>query len=334
SEARNLLTADVQIDSNRPWTPETLAAIDRISQPLAEARTETIESPTMLRPADASHEGAMMVELKGIDSGFPLVGEFKLANGEPFSYELVQNGGAVVSVALLDRLGVTIGDDVKIGNSTFQIRGSIEREPGAGGGFRIGPRVFVERTAVESAGLTGFGSRARRKIYFTTPLDKLPALTRQLRDELKNNLVNVRSYKESQENLSEQFSRAEDYSSLTGLVILVLGGIGISNVTRVFIEQKKKAIAVLKCVGATGTRITIAYLAQVVTMGIVGSGLGLLFGKGVLVLIQQVFADKLPSYMTYGLRAGAAAQGLTVGILISVLFSALPLLRIRHIKPN
>ena len=334
SEARNLLTADVQVDSNRPWPPETLAAIDRISQPLAEARTETIESPTMLRPADAAREGAMMIELKGIDSAFPLVGEFKLANGEPFTYGLIQNGGAVVSVALLDRLGLQIGDEVKIGNSTFQIRGSIEREPGGGSGFRIGPRVFVERTAVESAGLTGFGSRARRKIFLTTPLDKLTPLTRQLRDELKNSLVNVRSYKESQENLSEQFSRAEDYSSLTGLVILVLGGIGISNVTRVFIEQKKKAIAVLKCVGATGTRITIAYLAQVLTMGIVGSGLGLLFGKGVLVLIQLVFADKLPSYMTYGLRAGAAAQGLGTGILISILFSALPLLRIRHIKPN
>lgn len=334
SEARNLLTADVQVDSNRPWPPETLATIDRISQPLADARTETIESPTMIRPADGSREGAMMIELKGIDSAFPLVGEFKLANGEPFSYSLIQNNGAVVSVALLDRLELQIGDEVKIGNSTFQIRGSIEREPGGGSGFRLGPRVFVERSAVESAGLTGFGSRARRKIFFATPTDKLRTLVRQLRDELKNNLVNVRSYKESQENLSEQFSRAEDYSSLTGLVILVLGGIGISNVTRVFIEQKKKSIAVLKCVGATGTRITIAYLAQVVTMGIVGSGMGLLFGKGVLVLIQQIFADKLPSYMTYGLRAGAAAQGLGTGILISILFSALPLLRIRHIKPN
>jgi putative ABC transport system permease protein len=234
AEARTLLTADVQVDSNRPWTRETLEAIDRIAQPVAEARTETIESPTMLRPADASHEGAMMVELKGIDPGFPLVGEFKLANGEPFSYSLVQNNGAVVSVALLDRLKLQIGDEAKIGNSTFQIRGSIDQEPGGGSGFRIGPRVFIERSAVESAGLTGFGSRARRKIYFTTPADKVTAFSRQLRDELKNNLVNVRSYKESQENLSEQFSRAEDYSSLTGLVILVLGGIGISNVTRVF----------------------------------------------------------------------------------------------------
>ena len=334
SEARSLLTADVQIDSNRAWTPETLAAIERISQPLVEATTETIESPTMLRPADSAHEGAMMVELKGIDSGFPLVGEFKLANGDAFNYSLVQNSGAVVSVALLDRLKLEVGDDVKIGNSTFQIRGAFEKEPGGGSGFRLGPRVFIERAELESAGLTGFGSRARRKIFFTTPVEKIEPLVKQLRAELKNNLVNVRSYKESQENLNEQFSRAEDYSSLTGLVILVLGGIGISNVTRVFIEQKKKTIAVLKCVGATGRRITVAYLSQVLTMGVAGSVLGVLFGKGVLILIQQIFADKLPAYMTYGIRTGAAAQGLAVGILISILFSALPLLSIRHIKPN
>ncbi|HSQ19939.1 MAG TPA: FtsX-like permease family protein, partial [Blastocatellia bacterium] len=334
AEARSLLTADVQVDSSRPWTPETLSAIDRIAGPVAEARTETVESPTMLRPADPHREGAMMIELKGIDAGFPLVGEFKLANGEPVSYSLIQNRGAVVSVALLDRLNLRIGDEVKIGNSTFQIRGTIDREPGGGSGFRVGPRVFIERTEVDSAGLTGFGSRARRKIFLTTPVDKMGKLVRQLRDELKNNLVNVRSYKESQENLSEQFSRAEDYSSLTGLVILVLGGIGISNVTRVFIEQKKKTIAVLKCIGATGSRITVAYLAQVLTMGLVGSVLGLLFGKGVLLLIEYVFADKLPAYMTYGLRAGAAAQGLGVGILISIFFSALPLLRIRQIRPN
>src|SRR5882672_5966015 len=69
-------------------------------------------------------------------------------------------------------------------------------------------------------------------------------------------------------------------------------------------------------------------------MSVVGSVLGVVLGKAVLLLIRQIFSDKLPVYMTYGLRAGAAAQGLTVGILISVLFSALPLLRIRHIKPN
>jgi putative ABC transport system permease protein len=335
-EARALLTADVQVDANRPWDQETLRAVDAVARtPLVEARTETIESATMIRPADEAREGAMMIELKGIEPGFPLVGDFKLAGGESFDYSMVANKGAVVSAALLERLGLRPGDEVRIGNTIFQIRGVIEQEPGGGSGFRLGPRVFIERQAVEAAGLTGFGSRARRRILFRAPQDSMEALVKQLRAELKNNaFVNIRSYKDSQENLSAQFSRAEDYSSLAGLVILVLGGIGISNVTRVFIEQKKKSIAVLKCVGATGRKITIIYLAQVMAMGLAGSLSGILFGKTVLLVIAYYFRDRLPEYMTYGLRWGAVLQGLGAGLLISILFSALPLLRIRNIKPN
>jgi len=335
AEARNLLTADVQVDTNRPWPKETLETIDRIAQPLVEGRTETIDSATMIRPADPSHAGAMMIELKGIEPPFPLYGEFKLQDGQLFDHALLAGHGAVVAPSLLDRLDLKVGDDVLIGNTKFQIRGVIEKEPGASGGFRLGPRVFIERAALEAAGLTGFGSRARRRILFSTPADKMDALVKQLHAEFKNNnIVNVRSYKESQENLSEQFSRAENYSSLTGLVILVLGGIGILNVTRVFIEQKKKSIAVLKCIGASGNKITIAYLAQVIVLGLAGSLLGIAFGKGVLFVIEHGFADRLPPYMTYNLRWGAAAQGIGVGALISILFSALPLLRIRNIKPS
>jgi putative ABC transport system permease protein len=335
SEARSLLTADVQIDSNRPWTKETLDVLDRISNsPAAQRRTDTIESATMLRPADPSREGAMMIELKGIEAGFPLYGQFKLASGEPFDYALVENRGAVVATGLLDRLKLQVGDEVKIGNSTFQIRGAIKQEPGGGSGFRLGPRVFVEKSAVENAGLTGFGSRARRRVFFGTAEGKMEALVKQLRADLKKEMVGVRSYKDSQENLSEQFARAEDYLSLTGLIILVLGGIGISNVTRVFIEQKKKSIAVLKCIGGTGRKITIAYLAQVLVLGFAGSALGVLLARVTLFFIHSYFAESLPANLYYGLQWRAIAQGLGVGVLITILFSALPLLRIRHIKPN
>lgn len=333
-EARALLTADVQVDTNRPWSKETLETIDRIAQPMILSRVETIESATMIRPADQTHEGAMMIELKGIEPPFPLYGEFELAGGQPFDYSLIANRGALVSPTLLERLNIKVGDDVRIGDAKFQIRGVVEKEPGGTSGFRLGPRVFIERSAVDSTGLTGFGSRARRRILFSTPADKMELLVKQLRAELKTTVVNVRSYKDSQENLSEQFSRAENYSSLTGLIILVLGGIGISNVTRVFVEQKKKSIAVLKCIGGTGRKITAVYIIQTITMGIVGSFLGIVFGKGVLFLIEHLFAERLPQYMTYGLRWGAVAQGLGAGLLISILFSALPLLRIRQIKPN
>ncbi|HEX3557751.1 MAG TPA: FtsX-like permease family protein [Pyrinomonadaceae bacterium] len=334
-QARELMTADAQVEATREWPADALDKIKRVARPpLVEAQTETVEAPTMLRPADESREGALMVEVKGIERGFPLYGDFRLADGAQFDFSLVERGGAVVAPLLLERLSLKVGDRVKIGEKVFEIRGVTRQEPGSGGGFRLGPRVFVERAALETAGLTGFGSRARRKILFRTAEGRTDELVRALRSQLGNNVFNVRSYKDSEENLGEQFARAENYLSLTGLVVLVLGGIGVSSVTRVFVEQKKKSIAVLKCVGATGRRLTAAYLAQVVVLGAAGSVLGVLLARAALVFVRARFADALPPGMSYELHAGAVAQGLGLGVLISLLFSALPLLRIRQIKPN
>src|SRR5205085_1522998 len=111
-------------------------------------------------------------------------------------------------------------------------------------------------------------------------------------------------------------------------------GIGVSSVTRVFVEQKKKTIAVLKCVGATGRRLTAAYLMQVVALGAAGSVLGIVLAKAALIFVHARFAESLPPNLSYELHAGAVAQGLGLGVLISLLFSALPLLRIRQIRPS
>ena len=335
-QARSLLTADVQVDSTRPWNPESLAAIERISRPpFVESRTETIESNTMVRPADAAREGALMVELKGVESAFPLYGDFILRGGEKFRYELLRENGAVVAPLLLERLNLNVGDAIKIGESTFEIRGVIEREPGGGGGgFRLGPRVLIEREAVEGTGLVGFGSRARRRILLRVQEGALERVVQNLRNELKGQLVTTNSYRDAQANLNEQFARTENYLSLTGLVVLVLGGIGVSSVTRVFIEQKRVSIAVLKCLGGTSRQITAAYLAQVIALGLAGSLLGVALAKGALLLVGRYFAQSLPPDMSYDLAPSAITQGLGLGLLVSVLFSALPLLRIRHVKPN
>lgn len=334
-EARALMTADVQVDSTREWGADALSKINNVARPpLVEARTETIESATMLRPADAAREGALMVELKGVERGFPLYGDFKLEDGRAFDYSLVEHDGAVVAPLLLERLNLKVGDRVKIGEREFEIRGVSEQEPGSGGGFRLGPRVFIARESLEAAGLTGFGSRARRKILLKTADGRMDEVVRTLRAELGNNVVGVRSYRDSEESLGEQFTRAENYLSLAGLVVLVLGGIGVSSVTRVFVEQKRKTIAVLKCVGATGKRLTAAYLAQVLALGAAGSVLGVLLAKGALVFVRSRFGEALPPNLTYGLHAGSVAQGLVLGVLVSLLFSALPLLRIRHVRPN
>ena len=334
-DARTILTADIAIDSNRPWTRGQLAAIDVFAKlsPVVD-RAETIEAPTMLRPADPKHEGAIMVDLKAVERGFPFYGQITLTDGRIFNTSMLKDRGVLVGRGVLDRLSLKVGDPVKIGDLIFDIRGIIDREPGTGLGFRLGPRVFLERSAIEAAGLTGFGSRARRRILLKAPNADVNKLVKEIRSALKNNLIRVRSYRDSQERLNEQYTRAENFLSLTGLVILVLGGIGISSVTRVFIEQKRKTIAVLKCVGGKGLQVTASYLTQITVLGILGSLVGVAVAKLALFLIQNYYAASLPPEMVYSLQPGAVLQGIGVGILITILFSAMPLLRIRLIRPN
>ena len=129
-------------------------------------------------------------------------------------------------------------------------------------------------------------------------------------------------------------SKTENYLSLTGLLILVLGGVGVWNVARVFVEQKQKAVAVLKCLGASGNKIITVYLLQILTLGLVGSLFGVFLAQCALWFAEVRFAADLPEKLSYIVPLSAALQGVLLGVLISLLFSALPLLQVRNIKPN
>src|SRR5439155_1290773 len=128
-------------------------------------RTETIETPTMVRPADPARIAARMVELKAIQPQFPLYGSMTLEGGQPYSHTLLEHHGALVRPELLSALGVKVGDSLAIGTTTFVIRGVVANEPGRNlGAFSLGPRVFVDFDDMPSTTLLVFGSRARRVV--------------------------------------------------------------------------------------------------------------------------------------------------------------------------
>ncbi len=335
TDARALMTADIEVSSTNDFSPTDIEKIESVitASNIVEARNEAITTAAMARPVDPENEKVRFVELKGVEPPFPLVGEFNLDGGQPFDHALLQNNGAVVARILLEDLGVQIGDKIRIGEGEFEIRASFDQEPGGSSGFRLGARVFVEKRAFDDAGITRNSSRVRRRILYRTS-DNPTQLVTQLREALAGTTIQVQSYRETQENLGEQFTRTENYLALTGLLILVLGGVGVWNVARAFVEQKRKTVAVLKCLGASGTRVITVYLLQILVLGLVGSGFGIVLAHLGLLLVRSQLAADLPANMSYAVSASTAVQGVFLGVLISVLFSALPLLQIRNIKPR
>jgi putative ABC transport system permease protein len=335
TDARALMTADVEIGSTADYSPSDISKIEAVinASNIIEARNETITTAAMASPIDAANPNTRLVELKGIEMPFPLVGNFEMADGTPFDFRLLENNGAVAARIILEDLDIKIGDRIRIGEAEFQIRGVFDQEPGGTSGFRLGARVFIAKTAFDTAGITRNTSRVRRRILYRTS-DNPTELVSQLRDALKGTPITVQSYRETQENIGEQFTRTENYLALTGLLILVLGGVGVWNVARAFVEQKRKSVAVLKCLGAGGTRIITVYMLQILTLGLVGSGFGVLLAQLGLWFTRSRFAEALPEKMSYTVNAWTAVQGIILGVAISILFSALPLLQVRNIKPK
>jgi putative ABC transport system permease protein len=334
-DARSLIAADVVVSTSRPWDEPTRQLVEkRIAAARVLARTDSIETNTMIRPAD-ERPVARMAEVRGIGPGFPLYGAIDLQGGARYSYALLANHGALVRPELLVQLDLKLGDDILIGRDRFTVRGVVLGEPGRRlGAFSFGPRVLVSAADLEQAGLTGWGSRVSRQILLKLPEGTAPGLTAQLRGDLRGRFVNARSYLGTEDQVGEDLSRAENYLSLVGLVIVILGGIGVSSVTRVFVQQKVRTIAILKCLGATSRQVFVAYLAQAVLLGAAGCVLGVALAAGAVAALPLVFDAALVATLPHGLTTSAVAQGVAVGLLVAVLFSVVPLLDVRRVKPS
>ncbi len=336
-EARSLIAADVLISTNRGWTDDLRQAIDlELRKAPFTARTESIETATMVRPADESKPVAKMVELRAVQKEFPLYGTLGLQSGQPFSHTILERHGALVRPELLSQLDVRVGDRIVIGSEPFEIRGVITTEPGRRlGAFSFGPRVLIDYQDLQSTGLMTFGSRAQYQMLLKVRDSGIESLVARLRETFRDQFVVVRSYRSTEDSIGEDLSRAENYLSLVGLVIVVLGGIAVSSVTKVFVTQKIPSIAVLKCLGATTRQVLSVFLVQVLLLGIAGSALGVGLAAGAIAAIPRFVGNAVGSLnVSYRVTPVAAIQGLSIGLLVSALFALVPLLDVRHVKPS
>ncbi len=128
-EARQIVGADIVVQSPRPWTAESRAILDRALARERVTRTEVIETRTMAAAEEGKGSGKVrLVELHGVEAGFPFYGTIELEGGAPYSRALLTGFGALVPPEFLLEMGLSVGDAVRLGGRAFTIRGVVTHD--------------------------------------------------------------------------------------------------------------------------------------------------------------------------------------------------------------
>src|SRR4029077_1871243 len=195
----------------------------------------------MVRTPDGDRRS--LIELKAVDTVYPLYGTVALSPAQGLAAALDRRGGrfgAAADPTVLDRLGLALGDSIKIGETTLQLRATIEREPdAAAGGLQFGPRVIIAAPALAETGLLRPGALVTYHYRLRLP----PAVdTRSWAERARSDFPTagwqVRTFAEASPALRRLIDRLALYLNLVGLTALLVGSIGIGNAVGFYISGK------------------------------------------------------------------------------------------------
>ena len=147
----------------------TTAELDAFKQ--AGTLSETMRMQAMARLPDGSD--TQLVELKGVDTSYPLYGKFTLENGETVSAPEPQE--IYVTPALMQRLSMKIGDNISFGEASFTISGIIAEEPDRlSEGLSLGPVAITSLEGLRATKLIQPGSLFESKYRLKLPMTADP----------------------------------------------------------------------------------------------------------------------------------------------------------------
>ncbi len=298
--------------------------------PEAERMTLVTRSTTL---AESDADRRVAVSLKAVGDGWPLYGAVELE--PPLSIEAaLADGGAVAEPALLARLGVELGDRIRIGTVDVTLRAIILREPDRlGGMFAFGPRLIVSQATLERAAILAPGALAEFswRIGLRPGADPV-ALARTLEANHDDARWQVREPTDVQERVAWFTDRLGTYLTLAGLTALLTGGVGIGLAIASYLRARQATIATMKSLGATTAQIFSIYLLQVSALVLTGVVGGVVLGLALPILLHLLPAGLLPVMPRIGLYAAPIALAATAGLLTAVVFAMLPLAAAREVS--
>ncbi|MBI6120183.1 ABC transporter permease [Salegentibacter sp. F60176] len=327
-QSKALMGADYKIDSDKLPNERVIQIMDSLGGPKA----REIKFASMA--AFPQSEATKLMQVRGIEGGFPFYGELETRPVDAAkTYQ--EKEAALVDATVMLQLGIKPGDSIKIGKITLPIAGALNKVPGSAAIFSsVAPPVLIPYKFIEASGLVQTGSRIDYEFYFTAP----PTTDMEKLDETLDPMLDAQdadldTHTSTSDRLGRRYANFGKFLNLVAFIALLLGCVGIASAIHIYIKEKLRAVAVLKCLGASKKQTFLIYLLQVAFIGFIGGVLGTILGLVLQQLFPWLLEGLLPIDVAINFSFPVIIMGILLGVFMSVLFALYPLIGTLYISP-
>ena len=320
ADMRTLFGGDLEVEHRQPLAPEVL---DWMAQRGEVSRL--VELRTMLRRQDGR---ALLVELQSADARYPLYGRLTLQPAGPLAEMLAQRDGLwgiALDAVLAQRLALAPGDRVEVGDTELEVRALVLQQPDRGlrAEWRGGP-VLVSDGGLAATGLVQPLSRVEYQYRVRT--NQPPAAWREaFFDAFPDLRAEVRTVDDRSDRVAEVLGQIGSGLLLVGFSALFIGGLGVFNSVRAYLDGKLGTLATLRALGLRDARLAAMVLLQVLMLALAASAVGALAGGALALAGLQMAAAQLPLVASAIALVAPLLVAAGLGVLTAVAF-ALPAL--------
>lgn len=318
-EANQLLGADLVLLSDHDVAPDFALEARRRGLRLV----QTLTFPSMIIAA----EGSQLVEIKAVESGYPLRGALRLKSvqGEVPAAGIPERGTVWPDERLRLQLHLKRDDRVEVGSAQLVVASELSFEPDRGGGmFSIAPRLLMNLADLSATQLVQPGSRITYRLMLAGE-GKVIAAYRAWATPRLSRGERLEGVSDARPEIRAALERGGKFLGLAALTSVILAAVAIVLSARRFLERHFDGCAVMRCIGATQAQVFRLYFYQFLWLGLLASLAGCLLGYGA----QWVLARQLESLVANGLPAPSlmpVVQGMLTGV-ATLLGFALPFLQ-------
>jgi len=296
------------------------------------AQGEVSLAATMRAMARTADGRSSLVEIKAVDAAYPLYGTVGTDPPAPIADLLARRDetfGAVADAALLARLDLKPGARLTVGNAAIELRATLASEPDKlAGGIGFGPRLMLSEDALRATGLLQPGSLVRWH-YRVRLADGGEASVTAVKDAAARQLPDagweIRTRTNASPQLERNVERFTQYLTLVGLTALLVGGVGVANSAKHYLDRRRDTIATMKSLGATGTRVFAVYFTEVMLLAAIGMAIGLALGAALPFALAGALRPVMPLPFAPALHPGELGLAVTYGALTAAAFTLWPL---------